>query len=213
MFTGIIEEIGEIESLERRSSGWRRCIRCRTVLEDATIGASIAVNGVCLTATELDAGRFFADLSPETLDRSNLGRLGPGTPVNLARPLEARGRLGGHIVQGHVDGIGELISLDRLGGEDWWLRAQAPAELDRYLAVKGSVAIDGISLTLARVERAFVEVAVIPHTYHNTTLASLRAGARLNIECDILAKYVEKLLGASAASSGLTEEKLREMGY
>ena len=104
-------------------------------------------------------------------------------------------------------------SLDRLGGEDWWLRAQAPAELDRYLAVKGSVAIDGISLTLARVESAFVEVAVIPHTYHNTTLASLRAGARLNIECDILAKYVEKLLGASAASSGLTEEKLREMGY
>ena len=213
MFTGIIEEIGEIESLERRSSGWRLSIRCRTVLQDATIGASIAVNGVCLTATELDAGRFFADLSPETLDRSNLGRLRPGTPVNLERPLAAGGRLSGHIVQGHVDGIGELISLDRLGGEDWWLRAQAPAELDRYLAVKGSVAIDGISLTLARVESAFVEVAVIPHTYHNTTLASLRAGARLNIECDILAKYVEKLLGASAASSGLTEDKLREMGY
>jgi riboflavin synthase len=213
MFTGIIEEVGEVESLERRSLGSRLAIRCRTVIEDATIGASIAVNGVCVTATEFDTARFVADLSPETLDRSNLGRLRPGAPVNLERPVAAGGRLGGHIVQGHVDGVGELISIERLGGEDWWLRARVPTELDRYLAVKGSVAIDGVSLTLARVENAVIEAAVIPHTYRSTTLVTLRAGARLNIECDILAKYVEKLLGTSAPSSGLTEEKLRAMGY
>ena len=213
MFTGIIEELGVVEGLDRRSAGARLRIRCRTVLEDASPGSSIAVNGVCLTAAELRGESFAADLAPETLRRSNLADLRPGSAVNLERPLAAGARLSGHIVQGHVDGTGELISLDRVGGQDWWLRVRVPPELERYLVVKGSVAIDGISLTIAQVDGTLMRAAIIPHTYQNTTLRAYRPGARLNIECDILAKYVEKLLGAGQRPSGLTEERLREMGY
>lgn len=191
MFTGIIEELGTVAA-----SGSRLVIRCGTVLEDLTEGASIAVNGVCLTAVAIDSNSFSADLAPETLRRSNLGDLRPGSRVNLERPVTPATRLSGHIVQGHVDGTGELIALDHLDSENWWLRVRVPAELDRYLVFKGSIAIDGISLTIAALDRDELAVAIIPHTYRNTTLGGYKPGARMNLECDVLAKHVEKLIGS-----------------
>ncbi|HWB85101.1 MAG TPA: riboflavin synthase [Bryobacteraceae bacterium] len=213
MFTGIVEELGVAESLETRSTGARLAVHCSVVREDLTEGASVAVNGVCLTALALRPSSFSADLAPETLSRSNLGDLRPGSAVNLERPLAAGARLSGHIMQGHVDGTGELLSLEALGEDNWWLRLRIPAELDRYLVEKGSVAIDGISLTVARIESCILSVTIIPHTYRTTTLAAYRPGARLNIECDILAKHVEKLLQAHTRPSALTVEKLRDQGY
>ena len=194
MFTGIIEELGVVERVDRRGDGARLEIQCRAVLEDSREGSSIAVNGVCLTAIDVDARSFAADLAPETIRRSNLGDLRAGSRVNLERPLSPSGRLSGHIVQGHVDGTGELLALDELGDNNWWLQVRIPAELDRYLVYKGSIAIDGISLTIAELRGEVLSVTVIPHTYLNTNLGSRKAGDRLNLECDILAKHVEKLL-------------------
>jgi len=213
MFTGIIEELGTVESIETRAAGSRLKIRGTTVMSDLTEGASIAVNGVCLTAVAPAADRFSADLAPETLRRSNLGALRPGSRVNLERPLSPTGRLSGHIVQGHVDGVGEFLALDSLGADNWWLRIRVPAELDPFLVYKGSIAIDGISLTIAALESDVLSVTIIPHTYRNTTLGGYRPGAKVNLECDILAKHVEKLLRKLDVKSGLTVEKLRENGY
>lgn len=195
MFTGIIEELGTIESIETQAGGARLRVRAKTVLSDAFEGSSIAVNGVCLTALDLRPDSFAADLAPETLRRTNLGDLRPGSAVNLERPVSLGSRLSGHIVQGHVDGTGELISLEPLGNENWWLKIEIPRELDRYLVYKGSIAIDGISLTIAALEQCVLSVTIIPHTYQNTTLRFYQPGARVNLECDILAKHVEKLLG------------------
>lgn len=213
MFTGIIEELGTVGALQSRAAGSRLTVACSIVMEDLREGASIAVNGVCLTAVDLKPGSFSADLAPETLSRSNLGDLQPGSRVNLERPLSPSGRLSGHIVQGHVDGAGELVSLEALGDENWWLRVRVPAELDPFLVYKGSVAIDGISLTIAALEAGVLSVTIIPHTYRNTTLGRYRPGARLNVECDILAKHVEKLLRKLELNPALTVEKLRENGY
>jgi riboflavin synthase len=212
VFTGIIEEVGLVEALEVRPAGARLRVRCKTVLEDAAEGASLSVNGVCLTAVEPRDGLFTADVAPETLRRSNLGDLRPKSPVNLERALSPSGRLDGHIVQGHVDGTGELLSLKSIGEGNWWMVVRAPHELERYLVAKGSVAIDGMSLTIAEMESDAMSVAVIPHTYKHSNLPSRRAGDRLNLECDVLAKYVEKLLGPRAKSS-LTIEQLRDLGY
>ena len=189
MFTGIIEELGVVEH-----AGGRLKIECSTVLEDSRPGSSIAVNGVCLTAVELDARSFAADLAPETIRRSNLCDLRTGSRVNLERPLSPSGRLSGHIVQGHVDGTGELLSLEEIGGNNWWMRVRIPRDLDRYLVYKGSIAIDGISLTIAELSSDILSVTVIPHTYLNTSLGTRKPGDRLNLECDMLAKHVEKLL-------------------
>ena len=189
MFTGIIEELGTVIS-----AGSRLSIRCQTVMSDMTAGASIAVNGVCLTAVDLRSDGFSADLAPETLRRSNLGDLREGSRVNLERPLLPTTRLSGHIVQGHVDGTGEFLSLEALGEDNWWLRIRVPAELDPFLVFKGSIAIDGISLTIAALDADVLSVTIIPHTYRNTSLAGYRAGSRVNLECDVLAKHVEKLL-------------------
>jgi riboflavin synthase len=213
MFTGIIEELGIVEALETRPAGARLKVRCAGVLRDLSMGASIAVNGVCVTTVDRRPDSFSADLAPETLCRSNLGDLRAGSHVNLERPLSPAGRLDGHIVQGHVDGTGEFLSLDALGEDNWWLRVRVPAELDPYLVYKGSIAIDGISLTVAALEGDVLSVTIIPHTYRNTTLASYSPGARLNIECDILAKHVEKLLRKLDLKSGMTVERLREQGY
>ena len=213
MFTGIIEELGTLESVQTRIAGARLTVRCSTVREDMTEGASIGVNGVCLTAVDLGADSFSADLAPETLRRTNLGDLRAGSRVNLERPLSPSGRLSGHIVQGHVDGTGEFLSLEALGEDNWWLRIRVPADLDPFLVYKGSIAIDGISLTVAALEGDALSVTVIPHTYRNTTLAGYRPGARVNIECDILAKHVEKLLRKLDVKSGLTIDKLQEQGY
>lgn len=193
MFTGIVEELGTVVT-----AGSRLQIRCATVLDDLTEGASIAVNGVCLTALDLKPDSFAADLSPETLRRSNLGDLVSGSRVNLERPVTPATRLSGHIVQGHVDATGELVSLDPLGDDNYWLKVRIPPHLDRYLVEKGSITIDGISLTIAALDPGLVVgVTIIPHTYANTTLGSYRPGARVNLEVDVIAKHVEKLLSGN----------------
>jgi riboflavin synthase len=217
MFTGIIEELGSVESIQKSTqnaaAGARLKIHCQKVLEDMSEGASIAVNGVCLTAVEVRADSFSADLAPETLLRSNLGALGALSRVNLERPLSLADRLSGHIVQGHVDATGEFRSLEALGDENWWLKLRVPAALDPYLVYKGSIAIDGISLTIAALEGDILSVTIIPHTYRNTTLGTYQPGSRVNIECDILAKHVEKLIRGLDLKPRLTVERLLEAGY
>ncbi len=214
MFTGIVEEVGTVARLNSGATGARIEIRAQVILSDLEPGASIAVNGVCLTASAIGLGSFTADVSPETLKRSNLGDLRTGSMVNLERPLAPSGRLGGHLVQGHIDGTGEFLGVDELGDDNWWLKVRIPEPLARYVVEKGSIAIDGISLTVAEIRGEEMAAAIIPHTYRHTALNVRRAGDRVNIECDILAKYVEKLLGPQAGkASGLSVEKLRKLGY
>ncbi len=189
MFTGIIEETGEVQT-----PGSKLRIRCNKILSDLTIGASISVNGVCLTAVDIHEDGFTADLAPETLDRSSLGDLKQNDEVNLERPLTLQARLSGHIVQGHVDGTATLKSLVELKEKNWELTIDVPRELDKFLVYKGSIAIDGISLTIASVADGQVKVAIIPHTYEATNINTRKPGDRLNIECDVLAKHVDKLL-------------------
>jgi riboflavin synthase len=189
MFTGIIEETGHVQT-----PGHKLRITCQKVLSDLTIGASIAVNGVCLTAVDIDETGFTADLAPETLERSSLGDLKPNDPVNLERPLTLNARLSGHIVQGHVDGTATLLSLTALPEGNWELTIQIPPDLDKFLVYKGSISIDGISLTIASIQNGRLKVAIIPHTYEATNLHIRKPGDRLNIECDILAKHVDRLL-------------------
>jgi riboflavin synthase len=210
MFTGIIEELGVVQT-----AGAKLVVEAREVLSDLAPGSSIAVNGCCLTAVEVHASRFSADLSPETLARTNLGDLHPGHRVNLERPLTPSSRLGGHFVQGHVDGAGSLVALDALRDGNWWLQVRVPAELERYLVFKGSIAIDGISLTIAALEAGVLSVAIIPHTYQVTNLSARRPGDRLNLECDLIAKHVEKLLATVDVKppARLTLDRLLEEGF
>jgi riboflavin synthase len=195
MFTGIVEELGIVEFIERHAAGARLVVRS-PIAARLSQGGSIAVNGVCLTALHPDSSSFAADLAPETLRASNLGDLHDLSMVNLELPVTPQTLLSGHIVQGHVDGTGELLSMEALGNENWWLRVRIPEELDRYVVYKGSLAIDGISLTVAAIEDRVASVTIIPHTYANTSLVSHQTGDRLNLECDVLAKYVEKLVNA-----------------
>lgn len=190
MFTGIVEEVGKV-----RQAGRRLAINCHNVLEDMTIGASIAVNGVCLTAVDIRPDGFFADLAQETLDRSSLGDLKTGDPVNLERPLSLATRLSGHLVQGHVDTTAVIEAVNPTG-----LVVRVPMEFDKYLVFKGSICIDGISLTIAAVDQGVVKVAIIPHTFAATNLSARKAGDRVNIECDMIARHVEKLLEAGRRS-------------
>jgi riboflavin synthase len=194
MFTGIVEELGTVARFDPKATGARITIACSTVSEDAREGSSIAVNGVCLTALDLTPGYFSSDLAPETLTRSNLGDLRTGSRVNLERPLLPSMRLSGHIVQGHVDGTGEFIGIEPLGDENFWLKIQLPEGLERYFVEKGSIAIDGISLTIASIEGRDVGIAIIPHTYESTSLSMHKPGDRVNVEVDVIAKHVEKLL-------------------
>ncbi len=197
MFTGIIEETGVA-----REVGSRLTVGCRTVLSDITPGASVAVNGVCLTAVDITADSFSADLAPETLRRSNLGDLVIGSKVNLERPVSLAQRLSGHIVQGHVDGTGEFLSMEQLGRPlTGGYASMFLAELDRHFwYFKGSIAIDGISLTIAAIEDCVLSATVIPHTYHHTTLGTRKSGDRINLECDVLAKHVEKLMSFNSSA-------------
>jgi riboflavin synthase len=185
MFTGIIEELGEVSAC----ANGHLSVNCQLVMSDMTLGASIAVNGVCLTAVELRPDGFSADLAPETLNRTNLGDLRPGDPVNLERPLMLQTRLSGHIVQGHVDGTGVIESWKN--GE---LVVRIPGDLDQLMVYKGSICLDGISLTIAAADRGTVKIAIIPHTTQVTNLAFRKPGDLMNIECDILAKHVARLL-------------------
>ena len=196
MFTGIIEELGEIaEIATTESSGGFRAIRVRAhkILDGIQAGASISVNGVCLTARTFDKVSFTADLSRETLDRTSLKIIAPGSVVNLERPMRADGRFGGHIVQGHVDGVGRIRSFVR-EGDDYTLSVEFPETAMRYIVEKGSISVDGISLTVAQIKPFIFDVAIIPHTFDNTNLKRARAGDPVNLEFDIIAKYVERMI-------------------
>ena len=218
MFTGIIEELGRVRSLERRGEGVRMTVEARTVTEGTREGDSISVNGVCLTALEVGRESFAADGSRETLQRSTLGSLRAGSVVNLERAVTPETRLGGHIVQGHVDGRGRFLSAEEHGGS-WTVRIAYPPELARYLVFKGSISVEGISLTVAALADEYFEVAVIPKTWTVTNLSHLRSGDAVNLEADIIAKYVERILTVGARqteatqTSGLTLEKLADLGY
>ena len=193
MFTGIVEAVGKIEALERSSAGGRLAVSAAGL--ELKVSDSVAVSGCCLTVVEWRDGRFAADLSTETLERTSFREKKVGDAVNLERPLAANARLGGHFVQGHVDGTGMVTELSR-AGESWWMKVQVPRELGIYVVEKGSIAIDGISLTVASWDPQGSEAgfAVIPFTYDNTAIRGLGTGAAVNIECDILAKYVESMM-------------------
>ncbi len=211
MFTGIIEELGRVRSIERRGEGVRIVIEAHIVTEGSNEGDSIAVNGVCLTALDLRRDSFAADGSRETLDRSTLGRLRAGSRVNLERAVTAATRLGGHIVQGHVDARGKFLSATEHGGS-WTVRIGYPSEIGRYLVFKGSVAVEGISLTVAGLTDEYFEIAVISKTWQVTNMAHFRPGDEVNLEADIIAKYVERILTVQARPA-LTIAKLNESGF
>lgn len=214
MFTGLIEEVGTVRALSGGNGTRRLTLASRTLVREMKLGDSIAVSGVCLTAVALGKDSVGFDLAAETVARTSLSRLAAGTLVNLELPMKAGERMGGHIVQGHVDGVGTLTALERVpGGEDWLLRLTIPPELARYVVHKGSIAVEGISLTVAKLEKNEVGIAIIPHTYEATNLKSLRAGDPLNIEVDVLAKYAERLLAQKPAGTPLTLERLREQGF
>ena len=216
MFTGIIEELGRVRSVERRGEGVRMTVEARVVAAGTREGDSVAVNGVCLTALDVRADSFAADGSRETLQRSTLGALRAGSVVNLERAVTPWTRLGGHIVQGHVDARGRFLSAEEHGGS-WTVRVGYPPELARYLVFKGSVAVEGISLTVAGLAEDHFEVAVIPKTWAVTNLSHLRPGDPVNLEADIIAKYVERILSVGRPAGGqapaLTAERLAELGY
>lgn len=193
MFTGIIEELGSVRSIEERGENARIVIAAQVVTEGTNHGDSISVNGVCLTALDLEPNSFAADVSRETLLRSTLGNLKPGQPVNLERALTPATRLGGHIVQGHVDARGRLAGVED-HGESWTIRIAYPKEIARYLVFKGSVAVEGISLTIADLTDNYFEVAIIPKTWEVTNLSHLKPGDDVNLEVDVIGKYVERLL-------------------
>jgi riboflavin synthase len=217
MFTGITERTGKIESLERRKGGGRLRVNLTGAAEIAAqtkLGDSISVSGCCLTVAELGTESFSADLSGETLRRTSLGEMKPGALVNLERPLAAGARLGGHFVQGHVDGVSRVTELVP-EGDNWWLRVRVPEDLRRYVVEKGSIAIDGISLTVARWQEGMAGIAIIPFTYAQTNVRAMVPHDAVNLEVDILAKYVESLLEARKghATSRLTVDKLIEEGF
>jgi len=214
MFTGIIEQTGTVESLDLHPEGGRLTIRTPELAPALAIANSIAVNGCCLTVVARDDQHFSADLSGETIRRTSFGELKPGACVNLERPLIANKEFGGHFVQGHVDGIGRVVHL-RPEGENWWWGVRVPEEIARYVAMKGSIAIDGISLTVAGWHESVAEIAIIPFTYTHTNLRDRVPGDAVNLECDILAKYVESLLEGrkQPAVSRLTVGQLTEQGF
>ena len=193
MFTGIVAEVGRVIRCQQTDRGRRLMVQAPGITEDLEVGDSVAVNGICLTAVEVDPPRFQMEAVAETLARTNLGEAAEGSSVNLERPVRLGGRLGGHVVQGHVDGVGVVLDIQP-EGESRRVVLSVPEELERYLVYKGSVAVDGVALTVTAVGKRSFEVALIPHTLASTTLGSWKAGDKANIEVDILAKYVERLL-------------------
>lgn len=213
MFTGIIEEIGTLQAIERNANSSRLTFSAENILEDAKPGDSISTNGVCLTITKLLHGIFQADIMAETIRRSNLGSLNKGSKVNLERALKCTGRFGGHIVTGHIDGTGEILSYEK---EDnaVWLTIKTSPNLLKYIVEKGSVALDGVSLTIAYVDNSCFKVSIIPHTCMNTTLLDNNYGT-VNIECDIIGKYVEKLMFNTScqAENSISLDFLKRNGF
>ena len=216
MFTGIIQSIGNIAKIEYKGGDCRLTINTgKLPLTDAKLGDSIAVSGICLTAVELGDGRFSADVSRETLSRTTLGGLTPGSRVNLELALTPTTRLGGHIVSGHVDGVGEVVSR-QLDGRSWRFVIEAPANLAKYIAEKGSICVDGVSLTVNGVDGKRFDLNIVPHTLAETTLDEFKPGRKVNLEVDLLARYLERLmLGEKAACSNgsMTEDLLANSGF
>jgi riboflavin synthase len=214
MFTGIVEEIGRITQLRQKGENRRITIAAQHTPRELKTGDSVAVSGVCLTSLEIRKNSFCADLAPETWARTSFSRVKEGALVNLELPLKADGRFGGHIVQGHVDGVGKLIELERITHSDnWWLHIELPPELDRYVVHKGSITIEGISLTVARLEERRCTIAIIPHTVAMTNLNSLKPGDPVNLEADLIAKYVERMMRGDSAEAPLTLDRLVRQGF
>lgn len=217
MFTGIVEEIGSLKEISIGSGFGNIEIECNKVLEETKIGDSIAVNGVCLTVNKINSNSFVADIMGETLDRTNLGKLKDGNKVNLERALKVSDRLGGHIVSGHVDGKGQVLSIDKKD-DGTWFTISADKEILKYIILKGSITIDGISLTVAYVDNEIFKVSIIPHTLKNTILAQKIQGSYVNLENDIMGKYIEKFMIFSKTESEnekskITLDFLRENGF
>jgi riboflavin synthase len=214
MFTGIIEEVGRISRIEQHGENRRITIAADNTPKELNTGDSVAVSGVCLTAVDIKPGSFCADLAPETWERTSFSRIQEGALVNLELPMKADGRFGGHIVQGHVDGVGKLIALERIDdSENFWLCIDLPRDVEKYTVYKGSVCIEGISLTVAKLEGRLCTVAIIPHTVEMTNLKSLKPGDPVNLEADLIAKYVEKMMSGEAAESTLTVDELVRQGF
>jgi riboflavin synthase len=214
MFTGIVEEVGRVTRIEQNGENRRITITAANTPRELKPGNSIAVSGVCLTAVNIKAGSFCADLAPETWGLTSFSRMHEGALVNLELPMKADGRFGGHIVQGHVDGVGKLVGLERIAdSENFWLRIELPRAVEKYTVYKGSICIEGISLTVAKLEDKSCTIAVIPHTVEMTNLNSLQPGDSVNLEADLIAKYVEKMMTGDAASSSLTVEELVRQGF
>ncbi|PYX80495.1 MAG: riboflavin synthase [Acidobacteria bacterium] len=216
MFTGIIEEVGRIRRIEQKGENRRITIEARRTPKELKSGDSVAVSGVCLTALAIRQNSFSADLAPETWIRTSFSRVKPEALVNLELPMRVDGRLGGHLVQGHVDGVGKLIAFEPIPeSENWWLRIHIPDELDRYVVYKGSIAIEGIGLTVAKLDSRCCTVAIIPHTVEATNLKTLKPGDPVNLETDLIAKYVEKMMMArgEAVSNTITVKRLVREGF
>jgi riboflavin synthase len=214
MFTGIIEEVGRVTDIGHENENRRLTVSSSNLVKELKKGDSIAVSGVCLTAVEITPKSFGADLAEETWNRTSFSRIKPGALVNLELPMRADGRFGGHIVQGHVDGTGKFVALDEIPGADnYWLRIEIPPDLARYVIFKGSLSIEGISLTVAKVEGTEVTVAIIPHTTEMTNLKSLKPGDPLNLEVDMIAKYVEKMMRGDSTNSSINVERLVREGF
>jgi riboflavin synthase len=214
MFTGIIEEVGKVIHITHKHGNRRLTVSSSLLVKELTPGASIAVSGVCLTAVDIQRDSVGFDLAEETWNRTSFSRIKQGAEVNLELPMRADGRFGGHIVQGHVDGTGTFEALDPIPGTDnFWLRIEIPEELARYVIFKGSLSIEGVSLTVAKIEGTRVDVAIIPHTVELTNLKSLKRGDPVNLEVDMIAKYVEKMMKGDSANSGITLERLVAAGF
>jgi len=214
MFTGIIEEVGHVTAIVDKGGTRRLIVSATEIVKQLKRGDSIAVSGVCLTAVEITPQSFSADLAEETWNRTSFSRIRPGALVNLEVPMRADGRFDGHIVQGHVDGKGTFVSLDRIRkSDDYWLRIEIPPELARYVIFKGSLSIEGISLTIAKIDGMQISTAILPHTLEMTNLKSFKPGDPMNLEVDVIAKYVERMLRGSSANTSITVERLVSQGF
>lgn len=215
MFTGLVEEIGRVESVVKSTKSSRITIKAKKILEGVELGDSISTNGVCLTVTSFDTGRFSVDVMAETMRSSNLSSFSPGDEVNLERALSLGDRLGGHIVSGHIDGMGTILNFQREDNAVWITIGCSP-EVLKYIIYKGSIAIDGVSLTVAYVDESVFKVSIIPHTKDMTTLLVKKVGDKVNLECDMIGKYIEKLLGAKEQApikKGIDLDFLNENGF
>ncbi len=219
MFTGIVEEVGKVVKIEQRGENRRITVEAERTPKELGTGQSVSVSGVCLTALDIRKKTFCADLAPETWIRTSFSRMHEGALVNLELPMKADGRFGGHIVQGHVDGVGTLIEFERIvdgegrDSENWWLHIEIPPEIEKYTVFKGSISIEGISLTVAKLDGNRCTIAIIPHTVEMTNLGSLKPGDPVNLEADLIAKYVEKMMKGESAASSITVEELVRQGF